>query len=220
MRFDAYKVCRGRRRPLAKRTGGIGVWEHLLHIVAVIAVLTNCWLIAFTNSGFNHAIKHLANYFATGENPTSANEPTEEIGTTATIFIVVVWEHIMLLIKYLMGTSISTLPKEIRDEIKQKQYLIEQERYANMRLKTEQTRRSKRDKSLPGGFRVQSDTPESAPCSGNIAYCETENKDDSIPGFYAKSPDNNGRLRTIESSEESLDERPIGDNRPGELYEC
>jgi Calcium-activated chloride channel len=52
MRFDAYKLCRARRRPLAMRTGGIGVWEHLLHIVAVIAVLTNCWLIALTNDDF------------------------------------------------------------------------------------------------------------------------------------------------------------------------
>merc|ERR1711957_1041162 len=105
--------CRGRRRPLAKRTGGIGVWEHLLHIVAVIAVLTNCWLVAFTNE--------------------QAIWIGEQVGPTATIFIVVAWEHIMLLIKYLMGTTISKLPKEIRDQMRQQQHLVEQKRYANMR---------------------------------------------------------------------------------------
>lgn len=52
MRLDAYKVCKVRRRPLAEKTGGIGVWEHLLHIVVVIAVLTNCWLMGFTHSQF------------------------------------------------------------------------------------------------------------------------------------------------------------------------
>ena len=37
---------------MAKKTGGIGVWEHVLHIVAVISVLTNCWLIGFTSPQF------------------------------------------------------------------------------------------------------------------------------------------------------------------------
>ena len=52
MRLDAYKLCRGRRRPLAQKTGGIGVWEHVLHIVTVIAVFTNCTLMALTSSLF------------------------------------------------------------------------------------------------------------------------------------------------------------------------
>merc|ERR1711935_193039 len=68
MRFDAYKVCKGRRRPLAKRTGGIGVWEYLLHIVAVIAVLTNCWIVAYFHAG--------------------CREIAEKVGPTATVFLV------------------------------------------------------------------------------------------------------------------------------------
>ena len=32
MRLDAFMLCRGRRRPLAQKTGGIGVWNHVLHI--------------------------------------------------------------------------------------------------------------------------------------------------------------------------------------------
>eukprot|EP00536_Pseudo-nitzschia_multiseries_P003744 jgi/Psemu1/186611/e_gw1.59.127.1 len=127
MRFDAYKVCRGRRRPFSKRTGGIGVWEHLLHIVAVIAVLTNCWLVAITN----HEFRMMA----------------EKIGSTLTVFLVVAWEHIMLLIKYLMGTTISKLPKEIRDEIRARQHDFDKKIYEDMRLKTEKTRRLKREKS-------------------------------------------------------------------------
>ena len=48
MRLDAYKLCRGRR--LAQKTGCIGVWEHVLHIVTVIAVFTNSALAALTSS--------------------------------------------------------------------------------------------------------------------------------------------------------------------------
>lgn len=115
MRFDAYKICRGRQRPLAQKTGGMGVWEDLLHIVAVIAVLTNCWLIAFTNSDFI--------------------ELTKDVGTMGIFAIVVGWEHLMLLIKYVMQTVISPLPKSVRDELKREHHNQEKERYATMRLK-------------------------------------------------------------------------------------
>lgn len=102
MRLDAYKLCRGRRRPLAQKTGGIGVWEHVLHIVTVIAVLTNCWLIGFTNAQFSWIGKH--------------------IGNMGLFALVVGWEHIMLLIKYMMQASISKLPKAVRDDMKREQY--------------------------------------------------------------------------------------------------
>ena len=203
MRFDAYKVCRGRRRPLAKRTGGIGVWEHLLHIVAVIAVLTNCWLVAFTNE--------------------QAMWIADQVGPTATVFIVVAWEHIMLLIKYLMGTTISKLPKEVRDKMREHQHLVEQKRYANMRLKTEQTRRTKRDKSSSAGssFRSQPGTPESLSCRGNIDHERKAEKTDdlAIPNtFHSSTPDR--KLCTIQSFDESFEELSIAESRPGELYEC
>ncbi|OEU15884.1 hypothetical protein FRACYDRAFT_240580 [Fragilariopsis cylindrus CCMP1102] len=203
MRFDAYKVCRGRRRPLAKRTGGIGVWEHLLHIVAVIGVLTNCWLVAFTNS--------------------QAKWIADQVGPTATVFIVVAWEHIMLLIKYLMGTTISKLPKEVRDKMREHQHLVEQKRYANMRLKTEQTRRTKRDKTSSTGssFRSQPGTPESLSYRGNIDHEREAGKTDdfAIPNtFHSSTPDR--KLCTIQSFDESFEELSIAESRPGELYEC
>jgi Calcium-activated chloride channel len=126
MRYDAYKLCRGRRRPLAQKTGGIGIWEHLLHIVVVISVLTNCWLIAFTTSSF-----------------LSIKKDVGELGLFA---IVVAWEHTMLLIKYVMQTSMSPLPRVVRDKLKREQYSREKERYQAMRTK-DQGRRGKSDKN-------------------------------------------------------------------------
>ena len=115
MRYDAYKLCRGRRRPLAQKTGGIGVWEHLLHIVAVIAVLTNCWLMVFTSSSFSWLI--------------------DEVGGLGIFAIVVAWEHVMLLIKYVMHTTISPLPRSVRDDLKSREYRMERQRHRSMRSK-------------------------------------------------------------------------------------
>ena len=112
MRLDAYKLCKCRRRPLAEKTGGIGVWEHLLHIVAVISILTNCWLIGFTSSQFTRI--------------------GEQVGMIGLFAIVVAWEHIMLLIKYVMQTTISPLPKSVRDAMKREQYEINQQRNSSM----------------------------------------------------------------------------------------
>jgi hypothetical protein len=112
MRLDAYKLCRGRRRPLAEKTGGIGIWEHLLHIVAVISVLTNCWLMGFTSSQFTWI--------------------ADKIGYIGLFAVIVAWEHIMLLIKYVMSTSMSPLPKSVRDAMKREQHELDKQRTTSM----------------------------------------------------------------------------------------
>ena len=188
MRFDAYKVCKVRRRPLAKRTGGIGVWEHLLNLVTVIGVLTNCWIVAFFHTGSRELLESFDS-------------------STGTVFLVVAWEHLMLFIKYLMGNMISSLPKGIRDEIREKQHETENQRYENMRLKTEQTRRLKREKSISGSFRLLSVTPDSVSRVGS-------NEQDS----HMTTPGNCGRLQTIESFEGQIDDRSTSSSRAGEPY--
>jgi len=121
MRLDAYKLCKGRRRPLAEKTGGIGIWEHLLHIVAVISVLTNCWLVGFTTSTFYNV--------------------GETVGQIGLFAIVVGWEHVMLLIKYVMQNSISPLPKAVRDAMKLEQHNIEKQRSDSMQSRRLQHQR-------------------------------------------------------------------------------
>lgn len=194
MRFDAYKVCKVRRRPLAKRTGGIGVWEHLLNLVTVVGVLTNCLLVAFFHPGTRELLESLDS-------------------STATVLIVIAWEHGMLFIKYLMGNMISHLPKAIRDEIKEKQHEGENQRYENMRLKTEQTRRLKREKSMSGAsFRLLSITPEPVGKAGSsVAPFETDS--------LLVTPKNDGRLQTIESFEGQIDDRSITSIRPGMAHD-
>jgi Calcium-activated chloride channel len=116
MRLDAYKLCKTRKRPLAQTTGGIGVWEHVLHIVSVIAILTNCWLMGFTNAQIYSIVDNVG-------------------GDLAQFGIIVGWEHVMLLIKYVMQTSASKLPKSVRDKITKEQYEQERKRHSSMRQK-------------------------------------------------------------------------------------
>jgi hypothetical protein len=182
MRYDAYKVCRGRRRPLAQKTGGIGIWEHLLHIVAVVAVLTNCWLIAFTNSDFAVI--------------------AEKFGTLATVAIVVAWEHVMLLIKYVMQTTTSPLPKCVRDEIQKEQHRLEQQRYSTMRTK-KNSRRSQFQKG---------ESSLSLPPSKSPARKEVNASDQmGLRSQGMMTPEPYGHLRTILSSEEDSE---------GALFSC
>lgn len=136
LRLEAFKLCKGRRRPLAEKTGGIGVWEHLLHIVAVISVLTNCWLMGFTNSLF----------IGLGNN--------KHIGEVGLFAIIVGWEHFMLLIKYVLETSISRLPQSVREALRREQHELEKERNTGLRLQRGRRTQYERE-SLPGEDRTR-----------------------------------------------------------------
>lgn len=130
MRLDAYKLCKARRRPLAQKTGGIGVWEHLLHIVAVISVLTNCWLIVYTNSEFIWL-----------------GDQTSSVGLFVTS------EHVMLLVGYIMMTSISKMPKSVRDAMKREKHELDEQRNSSMRSR--QNHRSKYHREEPNEIVAQ-----------------------------------------------------------------
>lgn len=180
IRFDAYKLCRGRQRPVAKRTGGIGIWEHLLHIVAVIAVLTNCFLIAFTSEDF----KWLAGQF----------------GNVGIFSIVVMWEHVMLLIKFIMQNTISRFPKSVRDEIKRERHRLDQQKYSTMRTKT-YDRRSQFQRSGAQTF-------------SNLSPMMKRNEGTS-PVRNRKmyqTPEPSGYLQTIRSTDDDDDDDECDDN--------
>mmetsp|Transcript_30511 Transcript_30511/g.45152 ORF Transcript_30511/g.45152 Transcript_30511/m.45152 type:complete len:1792 (+) Transcript_30511:81-5456(+) len=129
MRHDAYKLCKTRKRPLAQKTGGIGVWEHVLHIVSVIAVLTNCWLMGFTNEQFSKIADH--------------------IGQLGLFAIVVGWEHIMLLIKYVIQATTPKLPKDVNEAMRKEEYEKKIQRQSSIRAKKDRRSQSSRDLLSP-----------------------------------------------------------------------
>lgn len=117
MRLDAFKICRARCRPLSQKTGGIGVWNHVLHIVTVIAILTNCSLMALTSSVFDPLL--------------------EKIGKLGMFALAIGWEHVMLLLKYIMQLTVSPIPPDVQNQIKKKKFDQERKRYTTLRAKKE-----------------------------------------------------------------------------------
>ena len=181
MRYDAYKLCKIRRRPLARKTGGIGVWEHLLHIVAVIAVLTNCWLMGFTNKDFTWL--------------------REQVGPLGIFGVVVAWEHIMLLIKYIMQTNISPLPKSVRDKIKREQHDQERERQNFLREKNGRRNRAHSSGESPDKNHPKSTKSDSTATVSNASTSETI-KRLSMPPRYNSVLNTESVLRSIPSADE------------------
>lgn len=117
MRLNAYKICRGRRRPLAQKTGGIGVWEHVLHMISVIAVMTNCSLMGLTSAQFHYVLN--------------------TFGHLGLFGVIVGWEHVMLLIKYLMQSNCSSYPSSVLNAIRLETFIRREQRNNNIRVKNE-----------------------------------------------------------------------------------
>lgn len=68
--------CR-RRRPIALKSGGIGVWDNVLEVMSVVAVITNCALIGVTSERWWPA----------------------DVSRATRILVVVVAEHVILFLK-------------------------------------------------------------------------------------------------------------------------
>jgi hypothetical protein len=72
----------------------------------------------------------------------------EQIGTLGIFAVIVAWEHVMLLIKYVMQTTISPLPRCVRDELKREKHRLEQQRYSTMTSRRGQYQRAKSNLSI------------------------------------------------------------------------
>jgi hypothetical protein len=102
--------------------------------------------------------------------------------------------------------------------MKRKQHEIEQERYANMRLKKERSRRTKFHKSLSGEFNKVKDHPRLSPMEDSEMYSEGSSYQESIAAaIYSETPNAYRSLRTIGSTDE---DSPSYTSQPGELFEC
>jgi hypothetical protein len=74
-------------------------------------------------------------------------ERITEVGLFA---VILVWEHIMLLIKYVMTTSISSLPKTVRDALKREQYELNKQRNSLMQERRQQQQQLLNEEMMKG----------------------------------------------------------------------
>ncbi|XP_069888820.1 anoctamin-5 isoform X2 [Dipodomys merriami] len=66
IRVDAWKLTTQYRRPVAAKAHSIGVWQDILHAMAVLSVATNAFIVAFTSD----IIPRLVYYYAYSQNTT------------------------------------------------------------------------------------------------------------------------------------------------------
>ncbi|XP_034616752.1 anoctamin-10 isoform X1 [Trachemys scripta elegans] len=92
MYFDALKMCRVFKRPFSQPTANIGVWQLAFETMSVISVVTNCALIGLSPQ-------------------VNALFPDSK---TDLILIVVLVEHILLALKFVMAFVIPDKPRDIQ----------------------------------------------------------------------------------------------------------
>ncbi|XP_039383847.1 anoctamin-10 isoform X3 [Mauremys reevesii] len=92
MYFDALKICRVFKRPFSQPTANIGVWQLAFETMSVISVVTNCALIGLSPQ-------------------VNALFPDSK---TDLILIVVLAEHILLALKFVMAFVIPDKPRDIQ----------------------------------------------------------------------------------------------------------
>nr|XP_056713372.1 anoctamin-10 [Euleptes europaea] len=116
MYSDALKMCSIFKRPFSEPTANIGVWQLAFETMTVISVITNCVLI-----GLSPQVNALF--------PDSKTE---------LILIVVLAEHLMLAIKFLMAFAIPDKPQDIRIKLGRLEFeSLEALKQQQMKLATE-----------------------------------------------------------------------------------
>ena len=106
-------MCYTRQRPIATKTGGIGVWEDVLQIMSVLAIVTNCCLLGLTSQQLRSLLPNAS-----------------DMGLAIGLFLL---EHALLLFKYWLHAVIPRLPLSVhraqaKEQLQREQSLREKEK--------------------------------------------------------------------------------------------
>ncbi|RLN91184.1 hypothetical protein BBJ28_00004762 [Nothophytophthora sp. Chile5] len=103
LRTDAFKLCHAKQRPLARKASGIGVWLHVLQLMSVLAVLTNCFHLAYSTSLLERAFPSV--------------NPTQKA------WIVFGVEHLLLLLKVWLACVIPAVSHDVASRLRREREL-------------------------------------------------------------------------------------------------
>ena len=101
IRLGAFKMTYTRQRPIATKSGGIGVWEDVLQIMSVLGILTNCLLMYRTSDQLATIFPNLS-----------------DMGLAVGLFAL---EHCMLFFKYWLHTAIPRIPESVMNAMVKEQ---------------------------------------------------------------------------------------------------
>jgi hypothetical protein len=97
IRLDAFKLTNTRKRPIAQKSAGLGVWEDILQVMSVAGIITNCVLVGVTSTVLPG---YLSMYGG--------------VGVAIALFF---FEHIILFFKYMLHKLIPRIPLSLQREI-------------------------------------------------------------------------------------------------------
>jgi hypothetical protein len=114
IRTDALKLVSAHSRPKYRGAQNIGTWFAILELLGVFAVITNCLLIGFSLSS-------IADLFGTRD----AAGRYDFAVAFRTFAAIVVMEHILFAIKYLVSYAIPDVPGWIKKEVAKREWIKE-----------------------------------------------------------------------------------------------
>ncbi|CAG5134636.1 unnamed protein product [Candidula unifasciata] len=100
IRVDAKRMLWWYRRPVAYIAEDIGMWFEILNLVNFVGVITNAFIIAFTSNW------------------------GKQFDLTGKLWVVIGFEHLVFLLKYLLAYLIPDVPQDIRLAIRREKYLV------------------------------------------------------------------------------------------------
>ncbi|KAJ8777708.1 hypothetical protein J1605_014361 [Eschrichtius robustus] len=137
IRVDAWKLTTQYRRPVAAKAHSIGVWQDILYGMAVLSVATNAFIVAFTSD----MIPRLVYYYAYSKNAIQPmkgyrdyrNPPDHEDKyfhsmqywhvLAAKMTFIIIMEHVVFLMKFLLAWMIPDVPKDVVERIKREKLM-------------------------------------------------------------------------------------------------
>jgi hypothetical protein len=100
--LGAWTLLRTARRPLARRASGLGVWVNVLQFTSLIGVITNAAILGFTSTQIDRWLPGL--------------------NGTEKVLAVLVYEHVLLLLRWAVGAAVPPVPRWVRKELEREQH--------------------------------------------------------------------------------------------------
>jgi len=97
----AWTHLRTARRPLARRASGLGIWLHVLHFTALMAIATNALILGLASAQLDSWLPGLSG--------------------TEKLLAVLVYEHVLLLLRWAVRAAVPTVPVWIAKELEREQ---------------------------------------------------------------------------------------------------
>jgi len=98
MRIGAYRLCEMKKRPVSRRSSGIGIWLTVLKLITFLAIFTNSALIGFTS--------HQVDLWFSG------------VSLTFKIIAIFVFEHTVFALVLIVSWLIPSVPHKIRKQLR------------------------------------------------------------------------------------------------------